>query len=203
MLDFEPLCERIYDATIDAETWPEVLQDLAGASNCAWAALLTRRSDAWIGWRISPADAQTVDAYLRSDGPQRSITTERLFAVGHPGFISDHEHFTEKERRTDGFFEWANTHGFRHGAATGFQLNTGDLAVVQVMRRTGEKPFGASELQHLDRFRPHLARAALLAARWKMERLRAATDALALVGLPAAVLSADCRAIVANSLAQN
>ena len=203
MRDIEPLCERIYEATIDAESWPGVLQDIAISSGCAWGALLTRRSDAWIGWRISPADALAVDAYLRSDGPQRSITTERLFAIGHAGFISDHEHFSEEERRTDGYFQWAEANGFRHGAATGFQLNTGDLAVVQVMRRTGGKPFCATELEHLDRFRPHLARAAMLAARWKMERLRAATEALAVVGLPAVVLTADCRLMAANGLAQN
>jgi DNA-binding CsgD family transcriptional regulator len=203
MRDIEPLCDRIYDATIDADTWPGVLQDIASASGCAWGALLTRRSDAWIGWRISPADAPAVDSYLRSDGPQRSITTERLFSIGHPGFISDHEHFTEEERRADGYFQWADAHGFRHGAATGFQLNTGDLAVVQFMRRSGRPPLRGCELEHLDRFRPHLARAAMLAARWKMERVRAATEALALVGLPAVVLSADCRVMASNSLAQD
>jgi DNA-binding CsgD family transcriptional regulator len=199
--DIEPLCERIYDATIEPGSWSDVLDDLARASDCAWAALLTRRSDAWIGWRISPAAAPEVDAYLRSDAPQRSITTERLFAIGHPGFISDHEHFTQQERHQDGFFQWAEAHGYRHGAATGFQLKTGDLAVVQVMRRAGQRRFGAADLHSLDRVRPHLARAAMLAARWKMERLRAAADALALVGIPAVVLSGDCKVMTANTLA--
>lgn len=202
MRDIEPLCERIYEAAIDAERWPEILEDLATASNCAWAALLTRRSDAWIGWRISPGAATEVDAYLRSDAPQRSITTARLFTIGHPGFVSDHEHFSEEEYRTDAYFQWAHANGYRHGAATGFQLNTGDLAVVQVMRRTGEQPLSAVELQLLDEFRPHLARAAMLAARWKMERLRAAADALSLVGIPAVLLAGDCRVMAANSLAE-
>lgn len=200
--DIEPLCERIYDAAINADAWPRVLQDVAATSNCAWAALLTRRSDAWLGWRVSPEDADTVDAYLRSDAPQRSVTTDRLFEISHPGFISDHENFSEEERRTDGFFEWALAHGFRHGAATGFQLNTGDVAVVQVMRRLDKPPLNKSDLHHLDRFRPHLARAALLAARWKMERLRAAAQALELVGIPAVVLTAECRAMAANALSQ-
>jgi DNA-binding CsgD family transcriptional regulator len=203
MRDIEPLCERIYDATIDPQAWPEVLQEIASRSGCAWGALLTRRSDAWIGWRISPADAPAVDAYLRSDAPQRSITTARLFSMGHPGFIGDHELFTEEERRSDDYFQWAENHGFRHGAATGFQLNTGDLAVVQVMRRTGERPFSATELRGLDELRPHLARAAMLAARWKLEKLRAATEALALVGLPAVVLTADCKVMAANSLTES
>jgi DNA-binding CsgD family transcriptional regulator len=143
-----------------------------------------------------------VDAYLRSDSAKRSITTERLFAFDRAGFASDEDLFSEDEYRADAFVEWATAHGFYHGAATGIRLNTGDLAVVQVMRRTGEEPFGAAELQSLDRLRPHLARAAMLAARWKMERLRTAAEALALVGIPAAVLTADCRVMAANSLAE-
>src|SRR5947209_3751054 len=69
------------------------------------------------------------------------------------------------------------------------------------MMRTGPKAFGRAELESLDRLRPHLARAAMLAARWKMERLRAAADALGLVGIPAVVLTGDCRVITVNSLA--
>jgi len=42
----------------------------------------------------------------------------------------------------------------------------------------------------------------MLAARWKMEKLRAAAEALALVGIPAAVLTADCRVMAANALAE-
>lgn len=201
MRDIEPLCERIYDATIDAEAWPDVLQDIASASGCAWGALLTRRSDSWMGWRISPDAANAVDGYLRSDAAKHSTTTERLFALGRAGFASDRDLFSQKEYSTDAFVQWANAHGYHHGAATGFQLNTGDLGVVQVMRRTGGKPFGPADLQSLDSLRPHLGRAAMLAARWKMERLRAAADALALVGIPAVVLTGDCRVMAANSLA--
>jgi DNA-binding CsgD family transcriptional regulator len=42
----------------------------------------------------------------------------------------------------------------------------------------------------------------MLAARWKMERLRAATEALELVGMAAVVLTADCGVMAANSLAE-
>ena len=179
-----------------------MLEDLAEVSGSAWAAILTRRSDSWTGWRISPAAAAAVDSYLRSDAPQRSITTARLFAIDHAGFISDVGHFSEEELRTDAYFQWAKAHGYGHGAAAGFELNTGDLAVVQLMRRTGEPPFSDAELRSVDRLRPHLARATMLAARWRMERLRAATEAMALVGLAAVVLSAEGRVMAANSLAQ-
>ena len=47
-----------------------------------------------------------------------------------------------------------------------------------------------------------LARSGMLAARWRLKQLEAATEALAMVGLPAAVLDRDCRALAANSLIQ-
>jgi DNA-binding CsgD family transcriptional regulator len=197
----DALCERIYDAAIDAERWPDVLAELAAAADCAWAALLTRRSDAWLGWRISPSAAGEVDTYLRSEAAQRSITTERLFACDRAGFATDQDLFLEDEYRADSFVQWANAHGFHHGAATGIRLNTGDTAVFQVMRRSGERAFSPCELEPLDALQPHLARAAMLAARWKLERLRAAAEALALVGMAAVVLTADCRVMAANALA--
>ena len=55
-------------------------------------------------------------------------------------------------------------------------------------------------LDILDRFRPHLARSALLTARWRLERLRVATEALAIIGLPAAVISLGGRVLAVNSL---
>lgn len=76
----------------------------------------------------------------------------------------------------------------------------GDLVVMQFNRRTGKEPFDRQAIASLDAFRPHLARAGLLAARWRLQRLRAAAEALALIGLPAAILDADGKVLAANAL---
>ena len=55
----------------------------------------------------------------------------------------------------------------------------------------------------LDRFRPHLARAALLSARVGLEKARATVDALQTIGFPAAVLSQDGHALAANTRFEN
>lgn len=198
----ERLCERIYDAAIDPAAWANALDDFANFAGCAWAALLVRRNDAWTGWSVSPSIATELSSYLKSDSARQSITTDRLFAVDRAGFASDEDLFSKDEYQADVFIRWANAHGFHHGAAAGVRLNNGDLAVVQVMRRVGEQRFSMADLSLLDQFRPHLARAAMLAARWKMERVHAATEALALVGLPAVVLTGDCRVVSANALAE-
>lgn len=96
--------------------------------------------------------------------------------------------------------EWASPNGLGYGAVTAIQVPTGDFVVVQVQRRKGLPAYTRADLAKLDVFRPHLARAGLLAARWRLERLRAAAEALALVGLPAAVLDANGRVLAANTL---
>jgi DNA-binding CsgD family transcriptional regulator len=98
--------------------------------------------------------------------------------------------------------EWGTQSGFHFGVATAIHIPTGDSVVVHLQRRVGMPPFGPGDIARLDTFRPHLARAGLLAVRWRMERMRAAAEALALVGLPAAVLDYRGRVLLANRLVQ-
>jgi DNA-binding CsgD family transcriptional regulator len=55
-------------------------------------------------------------------------------------------------------------------------------------------------MERLDAYRPHLARAALLAHRLGLRAATGATEALQLVGLPGAALTATGRVVVANAL---
>jgi DNA-binding CsgD family transcriptional regulator len=197
------LVDRIYEAAVTPDAWPSVLHDLATQVGGLGALLLTRRSDAWTGWRISPEIEMGVDAYLRSDAPAHSITPQRLSRLDRAGFVANHELFSDEEYEADAMYTaWALPNGLYNGAATGIATPAADYVVVQVQRRVGEPRFSAADLVQLDGFRPHLARAALLASRWRLERLRAMTEALELIGLPAAVLDDAGRALSANGLIQ-
>jgi DNA-binding CsgD family transcriptional regulator len=197
----EDLIDRIYEAAAAPGLWEPVLHDLAVQVGSAGAILLTRRSDAWTGWRISREIESGADVYLRSDAALQSETTARLLAANRQGFVADHELFSEAEYASDPFMtEWAAPNGLQHGAAAGILIPGGDFAVVQVQRRKGRPPYAAAELAALDALRPHLARAAMLAARWRLQRLSAMTEALAMLGLPAAVLDGGLRVVAANDL---
>ncbi len=140
-------------------------------------------------------------AYIASDAGARSQTTTRLLAAQRSGFVTSQELFTEEEYLADPMMtEWGAANGLCHGAATAIHVPNGDLVVVQIQRRRGEPGLDPADIAVLDGFRPHLARAGLLAARWRLERLRAAAEALALVGLPAAaVLDLTGRVMAANA----
>ena len=199
--DPNALIHRIYEAAVLPEGWSLVLHEMAAAVDAAGAGLLIRRSDAWAGWRGSPGIDVGLSAYLSSDKSVTSIALPRLVAADHAGFLADHQLFTEDEYMHDPVtVDWATPYGLHRGAATGIDLPGGGYAVVQVQRLKGRPKFEPEALAALDAFRPHIARAVMLAARWRLERLRAMTEALELIGLPAAVLDGLGRALAANTL---
>ncbi len=159
--------------------------------------------DRWVGCTRSIETPPTLDEYLLSNGPTHSQSTPRLIQANCSGFVSERDLFTDEEFLSDPLMtEWAARAGLHHAAATAIHIPTGDEVLVHAQRLVGVPPFSASDISRLDAFRPHLARAGLLAARWKLERMRAAAEALALVGLPAAVLDSRGRVLLANGLIQ-
>jgi DNA-binding CsgD family transcriptional regulator len=198
------LIDRIYEAAALPERWPSVLDAIGREVDAPAAVLLTRRDDAWIGSRMSPSFEESMTAYLKTDIPARSDTTRRLIAADHAGFITEHEIFTPVEWQAEPFYaEWCKPWGWDHGAATAIQVPNGDFIIYQFQRARGRPQFTRAELERLDSFRPHLARAGLMAARMRLERLRAAAEGLGLMGIPAAVLDQAGRVLAANALIEN
>jgi DNA-binding CsgD family transcriptional regulator len=200
------LIDRIYEAAADPELWPRVLEDVGVAADAAGGVILARRSDAWLGWRCSAALEPGLDDWLHGSGPGRSQATTRLlgFDGARFGFADSMEAFSEEEWLADPLMaEWGAPAGLNHAAATRIDTPSGDMVIVQMNRRMGQPRFGPDDIARLDAFRPHLARAAMLAARWRLARLRAAAEALALLGLPAAIVDLGGRVLAANALIES
>lgn len=201
MVDRETLIQDIYEAAVLPEQWPKVLEQIGGTVGTAHAVMLTRRSDAWIGWTASKPFQPLVAAYINSDIPLTSQITPRLLAADHAGFLRQMDVLTHEEWEADPYRRDLSRHfGLNHAAATAIQVPSADFLVVHVQRPEGQPGLNDRELATLDSFRPHIARAGLLAARWRLQRLNAATEALALVGLPAAVLDRNGKVLAANRL---
>jgi DNA-binding CsgD family transcriptional regulator len=201
MPDFESLVDDIYEAAADPDCWPKIMHDMGRIADAAGGAIIARRADSWLGWRCSGALERGADAFFGGGGLARSQVPARLLAFNRAGFVADQEGFTEQEFCEDPVIkEWCGPIGIHHCTATAIPMPNGDLIVFQVKRRKGDPPFGRTELAQLDALRPHLARAGMLAARWRLERLRSATEALAVLGVPAAILDIEGRVLAANGL---
>jgi DNA-binding CsgD family transcriptional regulator len=197
----ERLIDKIYEAAAIPERWPGVLEDWSRAVGADGAIITAQRSDTPLTfWKISPDFEPAALQYFASGANARSQVSHRLIAADHAGFVTGAQVFTPEEWNVEPFVAWGRDWGYEHGAATAVQVPSGDFVIFHVQRRLGVPDFNARELQVLDSFRPHLARAGLLSARLQMERLRVMAETLALIGLPALVLDRIGRVLAANSL---
>jgi DNA-binding CsgD family transcriptional regulator len=199
-MNVERLIDDIYAAAACPDLWPQVMYDLAQLVDAAGGFIAAGKSDAWVGWRYS-VGLEAAGAFVASEAVTRTQATARLLAADRAGFVADHEAFSQEEYLADAMVaECLKPAGLLHSTATAIKAPTGDLVVVQIVRRVGLPQFSAEDIRRLDALRPHLARAGMLAARWRLERLRAVADALAMIGLPAAILDPHGKALAANSL---
>jgi DNA-binding CsgD family transcriptional regulator len=197
----EKLIDRIYEAAVVPEQWPSVMGELSAISDAAGALILTRSrfKDQVIG----TPDAVRIFTEGVAEGWQgeRNPRAPRLFGTRHAGFLNDLDVFTREEIDREPYFtEFLRPRGLGWGAATAIEVPTGDMIAFDVERTFARGPVERPIIQRLDNLRPHLARAALVSARLGFDRARAATEALGVIGLAAAVLGANHRPIVANEL---
>lgn len=195
--DPEHLIDSIYEAAVLPELWPAVLEQASSLTGAFGGNLFTQN---WrfTGWTATQSMVQPMTEIIESSWAARNPRIARALAKRHPGFICDHDLFTPEEMDRDPFYAYARGMGLGWVAGTSIEASCGDIAMFSWERRFADGPFTRSHIERLDALRPHFARAALLSGRFALERARVATEALALIGLPAGVLSSSGRLIVGN-----
>lgn len=203
--DFEnALIDGIYEAAIVPESWPAVLRDTARIANCREALLGTVLDDDVRLLASSPEFCANYEEVLRRIPFAVNERAQRLLAHGRHGFITDEDVFTSDElAREPVYQDFLIPAGYGSGVATVMSAPTGDTTIVHCERAFAEGAVDGRAIDTLDRLRPHFARAGLLGRRLAMERARAASQALELMGLPAAVLGLRGHVLDANALFQN
>lgn len=204
MLDgqFEGVVDDIYEAAAVADLWPRALENLTSLVGGAGAAIFASgpRIQSWVG---TSSMAQIIEDFVAMGRPELNLRTPRALVLRHPGFLTDHDVFTDEELRTDPFYqEVLRPRGFGWCAGTAIFVPGGDMLMVSIERRFDVGPVSRADVARLDQLRPHIARAAAFSARLALERVRAAAEALGLVGLPAAVIGPKHQILAANTLFQ-
>ena len=201
MYDTERIIDQIYEAAIVPDLWKPVLDSVADVVDSVGTLMAIRNADGWGGWKSSDELCSFMVRFTASDIPLRTKATTRLIDAKHSGFLSERDLFTADEQSRDPLFsELARPLGLGSGIATAIEISTGDFVIFQIFRRTSQECFDSKMAARLDALRPHLARSAMLSARLRLQRLIAAAEALAMIGLPAGILSARGRVLAANRL---
>lgn len=193
----ETLTDRIYEAAVVPELWPDVLGEMSGAVGGDGAVLFTANR-VHMGWTTSPDLRDTFAEFVRDGWAAINPRPVRLGAANHAGFVRDNDFFSEEEMKTDPVYGYYRKKGL--GWATGTMLDTpsGDSIIFSFERAHAKGPVPIEIVQQFDQLRPHLARSALLTSRLGLERAKAMADALQSLGLPGAVLRGGGRVLAVN-----
>ena len=193
----DALIDRIYEAGLAPDLWPEVLDDVARFVDGIGAVLMTFREQRPL-WISSPPLAQgTMNPFTSSTAALRR--GERVVAARHASFVTEADLFAPDEGESQAAYsERMRPRGFGWWAATTITLPNGDTLVFDIERSLERGPVEPELLGALDILRPHLVRAATLSSRLGSERARGAGEVLAALGLPAAVLRRSGKLLVAN-----
>jgi len=193
------LIAMIYEAAAIPAAWPATLEHLAGLVGGAGGAIVS--VDGTGGTRFIATEAYQQPYEIYASMPRRNVRPERALARQHFGFLPDVALCTVEELQADPIYQevlFPFGLGWTIGAAV--SSPSADLAFFDFCRRASDDPFGDEQVMLLDAYRPHLARAALLAMRLNMERALAVAATLSQIGIPGAVLGAQGEVLAANHL---
>ncbi len=196
----QQLIDRIYECSFAPEFWPGVLDELAKIAGARGGALFAANTKV-VNWTASAILREGMERFAKSDLLTRGQRGARLCDARHAGFLTEHDLWTNEELRADPFYyELLWPAGLGWAAATAIPLPTGDTLYLNLERDYERGPVESAIVQQLDMFRPHLARSALMSARLQLERAQAASETLALIGLPALVFDDRGKVLAVNHL---
>jgi DNA-binding CsgD family transcriptional regulator len=194
------IIDRIYEAGIVAENWPHVLMDLSAAYRGNGGVLFAFTPEGSQRWIASPDLKSQLEEFIRDGWAEINQRPARLAKLNYSGFVNDLDVFTPEEIEQDRVYtEFYPSRDMGWAAGTMIPVPSGDMLVFSFERAFRKGPFEDTELIELDALRPHLARAALLSSRLELQRAKAMTSALEMIGLPAAVLRRRGKLFAANA----
>ena len=194
------LIDRIYEAAVVPELWPGVLDDMAQITGASGGLLFAVR-DRVLNWTSSAVLNEVFGAYVKDGWFARCSRRVCLFSSSDPSFLVEHDFWTPAQIEDNPIYrDFFRPHGLGWSAGTGLMMPTGDHIVFSVERAYARGPVEKEQVHVLNELRPHLARAAFIAARLGLKSAQGANTALGTLGLPALVL--DEAGVVIESSAQ-
>lgn len=203
------LVDRIYEAAFVPEKWSAVLTMASGLSDSASGSIIVLSDTAPVRGKLSFAASdhnEALESVRRifdefvTGSHWRFPGVLRMYSLQPARFVHVEAFMTPEEIERDTQRLRLRALGIGAHLCTAVPMPSGELVTYVFQRWKKAGDYGRDEVEGLDRLRPHLARAGLVAARLGLERAHTTVSALQAMGLPAAVLTSAGRALAVNAL---
>lgn len=194
------LIDRIYECSFVPELWPAVLDDVARLTDTTGGVLFAAHGKG-LKWTASDSVSEVVRSYVEDGWFARCDRRVCMYSRVAPTFVRELDAWSQEEIDANPIYrDFFRPRGLGWSAGTGMSVPTGDNLIFTMERPHVKGPIEAETIDTLNELRPHLARAALIAARLSLQNAKAASTALADLGLPALVLGENGVVLEANTL---
>ncbi|MDW5318120.1 helix-turn-helix transcriptional regulator [Rhizobium sp. PL01] len=199
MPDALTLIDRIYEAAVIPELWPDVCASLAEDVNGFSACILTADNGGAIRWVCSPNIDEQMERYASSDARPHNPRPERSMLLSPMAFARDVDVMTAEEIADDPIYNmFLRPIGLGWSMGSVLPEPSGHTLIFDFLRQASDGPFPIEALDRINSLKGDLARAALISSRMIFRQAQGITATLSLIGLPAAVLSDDYRVLAMN-----
>ena len=191
--------DEIYEAAVVVGAWPKLLENI-GRDVGAIGGLLFCIPENEVRWTGSRDMVGFRNDFVAEGWYKGDDRITRLRSKSHPGFVTEESLYPEGDLNDLPVRKnFLVPRGLIAADATYISGITGEPLVLSI---EGFKSHEQSRdaIAYLDSLRPHLARAALLSAQFRLEKARAVVSALNLIGCAAGLIGRRGNLVAANSM---
>lgn len=179
------ITDEIYEAAVLPEFWPKVLERVSEATDCYGGALFTLGKHGAASC-ATPSCQPHLTAMMQEGWADRNIRAKRVLELARQEFVTDHDVCSEDEIENHPIYtEFLRPRGIGWSAATHVNGLDEDIVIFSIDQAYARGPIGDVTKGFLNELRPHIARASMLAARFRMERVNGTLESLSHLGVPA------------------
>ncbi|SMC99563.1 LuxR C-terminal-related transcriptional regulator [Rhizobium sp. RU36D] len=195
------LTDRIYEAAILPELWPETCDLISQEMRSYSTAVITISPNEGLRWVSSPRIAEQMEIYEKSGLAQRTERPKIGLQLAPGSFLRDIDLLAPEVLRSDPIrVELLEPIGLAWEMGAAFIEPSGTIMVFSLLAKTSDGPFDLQSLERANAIKGDLGRAAFLSTRLAFRQAQATTQTLAALGLPAAVVGATGDVMAMNDL---
>lgn len=184
------LIDRIYEAAVVPENWPDILSSLANLTEAEGGLLFSAR-DRIFSWTATENLHDTFETYVVDGWFKRCGRRVCMMDKAHAGFLGEQHYWSEAEiAQNEIYRDFFRPRNLGWSAGTGLVMPTGDQIVMSVERSQDRGPLETPFIDQLNELRPHLARSAMISARLGLKGATTAKDTLEKLGVPTILINA-------------